>query len=101
LDSKIRNDTRPPPSRGIPSSPVGSPPPPRLNVSPPPERSAPAQNPRPRPVTITARTESSASVRSNASIISAIIVPVNALSTSGRSRVRVAMRSLTSSSICV
>jgi hypothetical protein len=35
-------------------------------------------------VTITARTSSSASIRSNAAIISFIIVPVNALSLSGR-----------------
>ena len=70
---KMRSETRPPPSRGTPTD-VCTSLPPRPNVSPPPERSAPAQNPRPRPVTITTRTSSSASERSNASMISRIIV---------------------------
>jgi hypothetical protein len=60
------------------------------------ERSAPAQKPRPAPVTIIARTLSSASARSNASIISVIIWPVNALSFSGRLSVMVRIFSLTS-----
>ena len=79
LQSKIRRLTIPPPSRGTPTS-VWMSLPPALNVSPPPERSAPAQNPRPAPVTMTTRTSSSASTRSNASISSRIIVVVNALS---------------------
>ena len=95
VHSKIRSDTRPPPSRGTPTRVCTSLPPP-LNVSPPPERSAPAQNPRPAPVTMTTRTSSSASTRSNASINSRIIVLVNALSLSGRFSVMVAMWSATS-----
>ena len=105
--SKIRRDTNPPPSRGkrAPSSliPLLAPPllavtslPPRLKVSPPAERSAPAQNARPAPVTITARTLSSASDKSNAATISCSIVFVNALSFSGRFNVIVAIFSLTS-----
>ena len=91
LDSKMRNDTMPPPSRGTPAS-VWMSLPPLENVFPPAERSAPAQNARsPDPVTITARTSSSASVRSNASSSSFIIVPVNAFIFSGRCSVIVAM----------
>ena len=52
-----RRDTTPPPSRCSPSSPRAT----RSNVWPPPERSAPAQNARPAPVTMTARTASSES----------------------------------------
>jgi hypothetical protein len=70
--------------------------PPLANVSPPPDKSAPAQYARPEPVTITARTPSSASARSNAAIISRIIVPVKAFNLSGRCNVMVATRSLTS-----
>ena len=66
------------------------------NVESPAERSAPAQNAWPAPVTITARTESSASAMSNAAIISRIIVTVNALSFSGRESVNVAIESATS-----
>ena len=95
LLSKIRSETSPPPSRGTPDSATTSLPP-RLNVSPPLDRSAPAQNPRPAPVKITARTSSSASVWSSASMISFIIVPVNAFSASGRLRVIVATWSATS-----
>ena len=99
VHSKIRSVSSPPPSRvtswpSICASLPWSLPPPE-NVSPPPERSAPAQKPAPAPVTITARTSSSASIRSNASIISRIIVPVNALSWSGRLSVIVATRSST------
>ena len=66
------------------------------NVSPPEERSAPAQKPRPAPVTITARTPSSTSAVSKASISSVRIVGVKALSFSGRSSVIVATWSATS-----
>ena len=90
FESKIRSASMPPPSRGTPAS-VCTSLPPLANVSPPDDRSAPAQNARPAPVTITARTSSSASARSNASIISFIIVPVNAFSLSGRDNVIVAM----------
>ena len=96
VHSKIRSVTRPPPSRVTPGTSVRSSLPPPANVSPPPHRSAPAQNPRPAPVTMTTRTSSSASIRSNASIISYIIVPVNAFSWSGRLSVIVAMWSSTS-----
>ena len=98
-ESKMRNVSIPPPSRGTPDEPTTSLPP-RANVSPPRPRSAPAQNARPAPVTTTARTSSSASVRSNAAIISLIIVAVNALRRSGRSRVSVATPPSTSSRIC-
>ena len=53
-------------------------------------RSAPAQNARPAPVTITARTASSASAWSNATSSSSSIVPVKALSCSGRFSVMIA-----------
>ena len=56
---------------------------------PPEERSAPAQKPRPAPVTMTALTWSSASAASKASIISVCISRVKALSFSGRLSVRV------------
>ena len=62
----------------------------------PPDRSAPAQKARPAPVTMIARTSSSASARSKASIISANISPVKALSFSGRLRVSVRIPSSTS-----
>jgi hypothetical protein len=65
-------------------------------------RSAPAQNARsPWPVTITARTLSSASVTSMASIISSIIVRVKAFILSGRCSVSVAIPSAISSLIWV
>ena len=96
VHSKIRSDTMPPPSRGTPTS-VWMSLPPLANVSPPPPRSAPAQNARsPEPVTITARTSSSASTWSNASITSCIIRPVNAFIRSGRCSVIVATESVTS-----
>ena len=58
-------------------------------------RSAPAQNARPAPVTMTARTSSSLSVRSNAANSPWIISPVSALSLSGRFSVIVATPSRT------
>ena len=94
LLSKIRNETSPPPSRGISLTPATSLPP-RLNVSPPIDKSAPAQNALPAPVKITARTSSSASLRSSAAMISCNIVFVNAFSFSGRLSVIVAIFSLT------
>ena len=60
-ESKILNDTVPPPSRGTPLAPMISDPP-LANVSVPDDRSAPAQKARPAPVKITARTSSLASV---------------------------------------
>ena len=83
VHSKIRSDTRPPPSRGTPAGVGDVARPARRTSRRRRTRSAPAQNPRPAPVTITARTSSSASTRSNASIISRIIVPVNAFSCLG------------------
>jgi len=68
----------------------------RSKVAPPPERSGPAQNARPAPVTITALIASSLSARSNASIISCSICVVNALSLSGRLSVIVRIDSSTS-----
>src|SRR5207249_6196606 len=62
--------------------------------------SAPAQNARPAPVTITARTVSSASARSKASISSRIIVGVKAFSFSGRLSVIVSTPPSTSYRIC-
>src|SRR3954471_4699552 len=56
----------------------------RSNVEPPAARSAPAQNPLPAPVTTTARTESSASVRSKTAGNSRFIVRSKAFSRSGR-----------------
>ena len=55
----------------------------------------PAQNARPRPVTTTAATASSALARSNAATSSSAMVTVNAFSCSGRSRVSVRMPSST------
>ena len=100
VDSKIRSASMPPPSRGTPAARSASLLP-TVNVSPPADRSAPAQNARPSPVTITARTESSASARSNAVIISCIIRAVNALSFSGRDNVNVATCESTEYEICV
>ena len=98
FDSKIRSVTRPPPSRGTSSAPAGSPPPPRVNVSPPPDSR------RRRRTRARAGDDHRAHVvvgigPSNASIISFIIVPVNAFSLSGRLSVMVAMWSLTSKAI--
>src|SRR2546426_2516175 len=67
----------------------------RSNVPPPAERSAPAQNARPAPVTITARTVSSASAASKASTSSPSVVAVTALSFSGRASVTSATPSAT------
>src|SRR2546426_573732 len=64
LRSKMRSVTRPPPSRCSSGFTLGA----RSNVLPPAPRSAPAQNARPAPVTITARTPSSASAASKAAI---------------------------------
>ena len=98
--SKMRRVRRPPPSRWTPptraATRAGSLRVELSKVEPPAERSAPAQKPRPAPVTITARTASSASVRSNAAIMSTIIWVVKAFSRSGRLRVMVAMPSSTS-----
>src|SRR2546425_96492 len=66
------------------------------NAPPPAERSAPAQNARPAPVTITARTVSSASAASKASTSSPSVVAVTALSFSGRASVTSATPSATS-----
>jgi hypothetical protein len=66
------------------------------NVLGPADKSAPAQNARPAPVTMTTRTLSSASAWSNASSISFIMMPVKALSFSGRLSVIVAILSATS-----
>ena len=81
-ESKIRSTAMPPPSRGARGGGPSSAAPARLSrlkVSAPLLRSAPAQNARPAPVTMTTRTASSASVRSKAAQISRSIVPVNAL----------------------
>ena len=97
VQSKTRSVSWPPLSSGTESDP------PRVrqsNVSPPRSRSAPAQNARPAPVTITARTASSSSARSNASISSRAIVSVQAFMRSGRLRVIVRMPSSTSAAIC-
>jgi hypothetical protein len=59
------------------------------------DRSMPTQNARPRPVTTTARTSSSAPARSKACSSSSAIVTVNALRWSGRSSVSVRMPSTT------
>ena len=101
---KMRSVMRPPPSRaescersGLPSGPFGtggrSRRASRSNVPPPVERSAPAQNALPAPVTMIARTASSASAASNASIRSRIICVFSALSLSGRLIVMVKMLS--------
>ncbi|CAB4751588.1 unannotated protein [freshwater metagenome] len=90
--SKIRRETKPPPSRGTPCL-VCTSLPPFAKVSPPDDKSAPAQNARPAPVKITTLTLSSASVISSAAITSCIMRPVNALSLSGRFSVMVAIPS--------
>ena len=59
-------------------------------------RSMPAQNARPAPVTITARTSSSALTSTNVASSSSAISTVNALSCSGRSSVTVRTPSSTS-----
>ena len=64
LHLNIRSVTVPPPSRrNLDCESVLNEP--SLNVSPPPDKSAPAQKPRPEPVITTARTLSSASISSN------------------------------------
>ena len=93
-EAKMRSVSRPPESRSaglsqsmVPSGPVT---PSRLDGSSrevPSAMSDPAQKPRPAPVTITARTSSSVSARSNAAINSVRIRGVNAFSRSGRSSV--------------
>ena len=95
LLSKIRNDTKPPPSRMTPVLAFTSLPP-LAKVSPPPDKSAPAQNARPEPVTMTARTLSSASLSSNAAMISFSMRFVNEFNLSGRFKVIVAICSDTS-----
>ena len=77
--SKILRVSNPPPSgfKPVPSFSA-------LKAPLPLERSAPAQKPLPAPVIMMAFTSSSASARSNASMSSVIIVPVKALSFSGR-----------------
>ena len=89
FDSKMRSVSRPPPSRWASRS-DGLAPAVWSKVGRPPERSAPAQNARPAPVTMITRTASSASARSKASISSCIMRTVKAFSLSGRSRVIVA-----------
>ena len=94
LHLNIRNVTVPPPSRrNFDCESVLSEP--SLKVPPPPDKSAPAQNPRPEPVITTARTLSSASISSNTMCNSRIMVLVNALSFSGRCNVTVATPSAT------
>ena len=93
VESKIRSVTWPPLSRATSSALWRSR---QSKVSPPPARSAPTQQARPAPVTTIARTSSSASARSKASISSPAIVGVQALSRSGRSSVMVRMASATS-----
>src|SRR4029450_13761659 len=98
--SNRRSVNSPPPSRW-PSSPGSAGP--RfsaLKVLAPPDRSAPAQKPRPAPVNTTARTSSSRSARSMASSSSDSILPVKAFSLSGRLSVMVRMPSLLSYLIC-
>ncbi len=94
VHAKIRSATCPPPSRGISCSSVTRSR--QSNVLPSAARSAPAQNPRPAPVTTIARTSSSPSARSNASISSRPIVGVNAFRRSGRLSVIVSTPSATS-----
>ena len=91
LLSKMRRVTWPPPSRKLSS---------KLNVSLPLERSAPAQNARPAPVTMITRTSSSVSAFSKASINSSRMIGVKAFSFSGRFRVIVATRASTSERMC-
>ena len=95
LHSYSRSVNRPPPSRQLSGSSSGY----RLETSKlfaPDERSAPAQNPRPAPVIMTARMSSSSSARSTASINSYSIWRLNAFSRSGRFRVIVRIFSSTS-----
>ena len=110
--SKIASVTRPPVSRrprwisgsssrsrmsaGVGCSDSSSP-----NTLPSTERSIPAQNARPRPVTTTARTASSRPARPNASTSSSAISTVNALSWSGRSSHRVSTPSSARSQVRV
>jgi hypothetical protein len=84
VQSNRRSVKVPPPSRGTAPSASRSR---QSKVEPPPSRSAPAQKARPAPVKTIARTSSSASARSIASISSRCIVGVQAFSRSGRSRV--------------
>src|SRR2546425_12645462 len=93
--SKIRSVTRPPPSSWR-SAGSARPPAARSNVPPPAERSAPAQNARPAPVTITARTGASASAASKASTRSPSVVAVTAVGFSGRASVTSATPAATS-----
>ena len=62
--------------------------------------SAPAQKPRPAPVSTITRTDSSRAASSIACRTSRPITPVHALSFSGRFSVTVAMRSFVSYRIC-
>jgi len=95
----MRKVSRPPPSRSTlltrTESARGIGPCVAVEGAPPAERSAPAQKPRPAPVTITTLTASSASVASKAAIMSSIIWLVKAFSLSGRFSVMVAMPSST------
>ena len=93
VESKRRRVNWPPPSRGTSPSAWRSR---QSKVLPPRSRSAPAQNPRPAPVTTIALTPSSASACSSASISSDCMVGVNAFSRSGRLSVIVRTRSATS-----
>jgi hypothetical protein len=93
--SKMRRVTVPTPSR-CSSAVTARPRAAVSNVEPPEPRSAPAQNARPAPVTMTARTLSSASARSHASRSSLSIVVVTALRRSGRFKVTVQTPSSTS-----
>jgi hypothetical protein len=96
-ESKMRRVTRPPPSPlyGEPLSSACILRSCSLQVSAPRPRSAPAQNARPAPVTMTHLISSSASERSNASISSCAISEVKALSWSGRCSVMVRIPSAT------
>jgi hypothetical protein len=83
--SKIRSDTSPPPSRWAAASLSSL----WSKVLPPAPRSAPAQKPRPAPVTITTRIASSPSARSKTASSSSRMVAVKALRRSGRFNVTV------------
>ncbi len=91
--SKIRKVTRPPPSS---CSPGTSPRATRSKVRAPPERSAPAQNARPAPVTISTRIASSPSAWSRTARSSSSMSELRAFSLSGRARVTVPTPSATS-----
>lgn len=67
----------------------------RPNTLPSTDRSIPAQNARPAPVTTTARTASSSLARRNAATSSSAISTVNALRLSGRFKVSVRIPSST------